>query len=206
MTHRMPDSAAVLVVSDRGRVLRLPLAEVLYLKAELKYVTLRTAHQPTCSTTRWPTWNSAWAKASCASIATRWWRSRPCVRWSVASCDSADSGRGEAAAETWAVRWHPSTSGWRCRAVSWRRCARRCVAEPRRCVGHEPSTLADRAPGRSRSHARAHQPVLRSPAAMPLIDRWMPRRSRCSVGSAASAPGRRWRRISSTCRWFSGSR
>lgn len=36
------DAAAtpVLVVSDRGRVLRLPLPEVLYLKAELKYVTL----------------------------------------------------------------------------------------------------------------------------------------------------------------------
>jgi len=33
----------VLVVHDRGRVLRLPIAEVLYLKAELKYVTLRTA-------------------------------------------------------------------------------------------------------------------------------------------------------------------
>ena len=33
----------VLVVHDRGRVLRLPLADVLYLKAELKYVTLRTA-------------------------------------------------------------------------------------------------------------------------------------------------------------------
>jgi two-component system response regulator AlgR len=33
----------VLVVTDRGRVLRLPAAEVLYLKAELKYVTLRTA-------------------------------------------------------------------------------------------------------------------------------------------------------------------
>jgi two-component system response regulator AlgR len=32
----------VLVVHDRGRVLRLPLHEVLYLKAELKYVTLRT--------------------------------------------------------------------------------------------------------------------------------------------------------------------
>ena len=30
----------VLVVSDRGRVLRVPLPEVLYLKAELKYVTL----------------------------------------------------------------------------------------------------------------------------------------------------------------------
>ena len=33
----------VLVVHDRGRVLRLPVAEVLYLRAELKYVTLRTA-------------------------------------------------------------------------------------------------------------------------------------------------------------------
>jgi two-component system, LytTR family, response regulator AlgR len=36
------DAARVLVVHDRGRVLRLPLADVLYLKAELKYVTLRT--------------------------------------------------------------------------------------------------------------------------------------------------------------------
>ncbi len=33
----------VIVVSDRGRVVRVPLHEVLYLKAELKYVTLRTA-------------------------------------------------------------------------------------------------------------------------------------------------------------------
>ncbi len=33
----------VLVVNDRGRVTRVPLSEVLYLKAELKYVTLRTA-------------------------------------------------------------------------------------------------------------------------------------------------------------------
>lgn len=35
-------SARLLVVHDGGRVLRLPLAEVVYLKAELKYVTLRT--------------------------------------------------------------------------------------------------------------------------------------------------------------------
>lgn len=33
----------VLVVSDRGRVLRLPIGQVLVLKAEQKYVTLRTA-------------------------------------------------------------------------------------------------------------------------------------------------------------------
>ena len=36
-------NAQVLVVSERGRVVRVPLADVLYLKAELKYVTLRTA-------------------------------------------------------------------------------------------------------------------------------------------------------------------
>jgi two-component system response regulator AlgR len=35
--------APTIVVSDRGRVVRVPVAEVLYLKAELKYVTLRTA-------------------------------------------------------------------------------------------------------------------------------------------------------------------
>lgn len=37
------DKGPVLVVSDRGRVLSVPVADVLYLKAELKYVTLRTA-------------------------------------------------------------------------------------------------------------------------------------------------------------------
>jgi two-component system response regulator AlgR len=42
-TEPMPLPGPVLVVSDRGRVLRLPLPEVLVLKAELKYVTLRTA-------------------------------------------------------------------------------------------------------------------------------------------------------------------
>ncbi|MDO9314241.1 MAG: LytTR family DNA-binding domain-containing protein [Burkholderiaceae bacterium] len=34
----------VLVVSERGRVVRVPVGEVLYLKSELKYVTLRTAN------------------------------------------------------------------------------------------------------------------------------------------------------------------
>jgi two-component system response regulator AlgR len=39
-----PGEQPVLVVSDRGRVQRVPVADILYLKAELKYVTLRT-HQ-----------------------------------------------------------------------------------------------------------------------------------------------------------------
>jgi two-component system, LytTR family, response regulator AlgR len=37
------DDSAAIVVSDRGRVVRVPLLEILYFKAELKYVTLRTA-------------------------------------------------------------------------------------------------------------------------------------------------------------------
>jgi len=37
------EEVPVIVVSDRGRVLRVPVTDVLYLKAELKYVTLRTA-------------------------------------------------------------------------------------------------------------------------------------------------------------------
>lgn len=38
-----PDDTPVLVVSDRTRTLRIPLDEVLYLRAEMKYVTLQTA-------------------------------------------------------------------------------------------------------------------------------------------------------------------
>ena len=36
------DERPMLVVSDRGRVLRIPLPELVYLRAEMKYVTLRT--------------------------------------------------------------------------------------------------------------------------------------------------------------------
>ena len=37
------EEGPAIIVSDRGRVIRVPVSEVLYLKAELKYVTLRTA-------------------------------------------------------------------------------------------------------------------------------------------------------------------
>ena len=37
------DAVPVIVVSDRGRVVRVPVTEALYFRAELKYVTLRTA-------------------------------------------------------------------------------------------------------------------------------------------------------------------
>ena len=41
--EKIGDDGPVIVVSDRGRVIRVPVSDVLYLKAELKYVTLRTA-------------------------------------------------------------------------------------------------------------------------------------------------------------------
>jgi two-component system response regulator AlgR len=42
----MPDSEGeMLVIHDRGRTERVPLAEVLYFKAELKYITVRTARR-----------------------------------------------------------------------------------------------------------------------------------------------------------------
>jgi two-component system, LytTR family, response regulator AlgR len=39
------DDAEVIPINDRGRIVRVPLAEVLYLKAELKYLTVRTITQ-----------------------------------------------------------------------------------------------------------------------------------------------------------------
>lgn len=40
-----PEAADFITLTDRGRLLRVPLAEVLYFKAELKYLTLRTASE-----------------------------------------------------------------------------------------------------------------------------------------------------------------
>lgn len=41
--HAAPQAQEVLVIQDRGRTERVPVSEVLYLKAELKYITVRTA-------------------------------------------------------------------------------------------------------------------------------------------------------------------
>jgi hypothetical protein len=80
---KMDDDGPVIVVSDRGRIIRVPVADVLYMKAELKYVTLRTPSTPTSSTTRSPSSPSGSATASCASTATRSSPSAPCARSSA---------------------------------------------------------------------------------------------------------------------------
>ena len=163
---RPPADAAVLVVNDRGRLLRLPLAEVLYLKAELKYVTLRTAERSYVL-------DDALAdlEQRLGDAFLRVHRNALVARRAVREL----ARRAEPEAETeggegWAVRVAPPTSGWRCRAASWRRCARRW----RRLTDH---------------------PVLRRPAAMPLIEMWMPRcsrswlaRARAGRGSGAAVP------------------
>ncbi len=101
------DSGPVLVVSDRGRMLRLPLAEVLYLKAELKYVTLRTASHAYVL-------DDALAdlEQRLGDGFVRVHRNALVARAAVRALErrvmhSADGGGGDMPGETWAVRVAP---------------------------------------------------------------------------------------------------
>jgi two-component system response regulator AlgR len=101
------DDAPVLLVSDRGRVLRLPVAEVLYLKAELKYVTLRTSGHAyvldDALTDLEQRLGSAFVRihrnALVAKAAVRALERR--------ALTAADARQGEAGPESWAVRVAP---------------------------------------------------------------------------------------------------
>jgi two-component system response regulator AlgR len=101
------NSTPVLVVNDRGRVLRLPVDEVLYLKAELKYVTLRTAHHAYVL-------DDALAdlEQRLGEGFVRVHRNALVAKAAVRALDrrvmrSADGGNGDAPVETWAVRVAP---------------------------------------------------------------------------------------------------
>lgn len=101
------DSAPVLVVSDRGRLLRLPVAEVLYLKAELKYVTLRTASHAYVL-------DDALAdlEQRLGEGFVRIHRNALVARGAVRALErrvmrGADGGSGDAPLDTWAVRVAP---------------------------------------------------------------------------------------------------
>ncbi len=77
-----PDlSEDILVIQDRGRIERVPLAQVLYLKAELKYITVRTQNRSFILGDHWPSWRPSLLTGSFASTATPWWPGVPCVRW-----------------------------------------------------------------------------------------------------------------------------
>lgn len=103
-----PAVEPVLVVSDRGRVLRLPVREVLYLKAEQKYVTLRTAQ------------HSYVLDDALADLEQRVGAAFVRIHRNALVAKSAlrelerrvlDTGDGGAPAETWAVRIVP-THDW----------------------------------------------------------------------------------------------
>ena len=85
-----------LLIQDRGRTERVPMSEVLYLKSEFKYLTVRTATRSHISTVRWPSSRSATRRASCACTAMRWWRARR-----SAALEKYDDGEE---AEGWALR------------------------------------------------------------------------------------------------------
>jgi len=110
--RRRPTAAAarsqpMLVVSDRGRVLRVPLHEVLYLRAELKYVTLRTARHSYVLDDALADLEQRLG-AGFVRIHRNALVAKAAVRALERRCmPAADAGIGAPATETWAVRVAP---------------------------------------------------------------------------------------------------
>lgn len=113
-----PPSASeepVIVVQDRGRVVRVPAGEVLYLKAELKYVTVRTA------VSSWLVDESlAELEARLGSRFIRVHRNALVARSAMARLERRDDPEGHDGQEGWAVQVQP-TGEWL--AVSRRQAA-----------------------------------------------------------------------------------
>jgi two-component system response regulator AlgR len=96
----------VIVVQDRGRVVRVPAGEVLYLKAELKYVTVRTA------VNSWLVDESlAELEARLGSRFIRVHRNALVARSAMARLERRDDPEGHDSQEGWAVQVHP-TGEW----------------------------------------------------------------------------------------------
>ena len=93
----------VIVVHERGELLRVPLAEVLYLKAELKYVTLRTARRALLLDE-----SLAELEERVGERFLRIHRNALVARNAVVALERRDDGEG---AEGWAVRIAP-TDEW----------------------------------------------------------------------------------------------
>jgi len=118
----------VLVAQDRGRLVRVPASQVIYLKAELKYVTLRTAehsHVLDQSLTE--------LEAQLGDRFVRVHRNALVARWAMSTLERrADDADG---AETWAVQVQP--------VGDWLAVSRRQVALVREVMaGRDPSPTA----------------------------------------------------------------
>ena len=97
----------VLVVSDRGRVLRLPLSRsaVPEGRAEVRDAAHRHS-AATCWTTRSPTWSCAWATRVLRVHRNALVARRPCARWSCAACRTRTT-RATTPSPAGPCRWLP---------------------------------------------------------------------------------------------------
>lgn len=116
-----------LVVNDRGRVVRVPVADILFLKAELKYVTLRTA-QHTYVLDDSLTELEQRLGASFVRIHRNALVSRQAMRALERRHDDEDGG------EVWALRVGPTDE--------WLAVSRRQVAAVREAVARTPSVAS----------------------------------------------------------------
>lgn len=95
-------AAPVIVVHERGEVLRVPLAEVLYLKAEQKYVTLRTARRALLLDE-----SLAELEGRLGERFLRIHRNALVARHAVVALERRESGEAGESGEGWAVRIAP---------------------------------------------------------------------------------------------------
>jgi two-component system response regulator AlgR len=104
------------LIQDRGRAERVPLSEVLYLKSEYKYLTVRTATRSHILDGSLNEFEERYPTASCACTAMRWWRARRSARWK--NTTTARTPRAGPCGST------PFPNPWPCRGASWPPCAK----------------------------------------------------------------------------------
>jgi two-component system response regulator AlgR len=96
-----------ITLTDRGRVLRVPLGEVLYFKAELKYLTLRTASEALVMdgalSELEQRYGERFLRVHRNALVARW-AVRELERHAATNFGELDGGDGGEAADSWAVR------------------------------------------------------------------------------------------------------
>ncbi len=96
-----------ITITDRGRLKRVPVGEVLYFKAELKYVTLRTASESHvldgALSDLEQRWGERFLRVHRNALVARW-AVRELERHAPTSFGELDGGDGAEAADSWAVR------------------------------------------------------------------------------------------------------
>ena len=102
-----PEQADFITLTDRGRLLRVPIGEVLYFKAELKYLTLRTASESHVMdgalSELEQRLGERFLRVHRNALVARW-AVRELERHAVTTFGELDGGDAAEAADSWAVR------------------------------------------------------------------------------------------------------